>query len=83
MGFMVISYLANHQNLVRLGKLGKLLQRRHETLVIVSAAGRVNQDHVKLLLGSKRDGILCHGCGVFAVTLLVQLYLAALTGREF
>lgn len=71
------TYLANHEDLVGLGKLGKLFERRHETLVVVSTAGGVNEDNVVVLLCSMGDCVLGDGGGVLAVTLLVELDLAA------
>lgn len=77
------TYLANHENLVRLGKLGKLLQRGHEPLVVVSPPGGVDEDHVVALARGVGDGVLGHGRGVLAVALLVNVHLAAaLSGRE-
>lgn len=76
------TYLADHENLVRLRKLGKLLERRHEALVVVPAASRVDEDDVEALVGGMGDCVLCDGGGVLAVALLVELDLAALAGGE-
>lgn len=76
------TYLANHENLVRLGKLGKLLQRRHEPLVIVSPPSRVDEDDVVALLSRVVDGVLGHGSGILAVSLLVQLDPSTFSGCE-
>ncbi len=75
--------LADHEDLVGLGKLGKLFERRHEALVVVPAASRVNEDDVVTLLRGVGDGVLGHRSSVLAVALLVQLNLAALARRQF
>lgn len=76
------TYLANHENLIRLGKLGKLLQRRHESLVIVPPPSRINKNDVVALLSSMVNGILGDGSSIFAVSLLVQLDFASFSGRQ-
>lgn len=80
----VATYLANHEYLVGLGKFGKLFERRHETLVVVSTASSVDEDDVVALLCSVGDCVLGHGGSVLAVALLVELNLtAAFPGCEF
>lgn len=76
------TYLADHEDLVWLGKLGKLFQRRHEALVVVSPAGGVDENHVVALLRGVGDGILGNGDGILAVALLIQLHLTALASRQ-
>lgn len=77
-----LTYLADHEDLVGLGKLGKLLEGRHEALVIVASTSRVNEDNVVALLRGVGDRILGHRGGVLAVALLVELDLAALARRQ-
>lgn len=74
--------LADHEDLVGLRKLGEFFQRRHEPLVVVAAAGRVDEDHVEARLRGVRDGVLGDGRRVLAVALLVQLDLPALARRQ-
>lgn len=79
---LTTAYLSNHQDLVRLGKLGKLLERRHQALIVVPAASRVDEDNVKALLGRKGNGVLGNSGGILAVALLVELDLAALSSCQ-
>lgn len=79
---LTAAYLSNHQNLVGLSKLGKLLERRHQALVVVPSASRVDEDNVKALLGRKGDGVLGNRGSILAVALLVELYLAALSSCQ-
>lgn len=76
------SYLADHENLIGLSKLGKLFQGGHETLVVVSASGGVNEDDVEAVLRGVSHGVASDGGGVLAVALLVELNAAALTDGE-
>lgn len=79
---MIETYLANHENLVGLGKLGKLLQRRHESLVVVPSSSRIDEDDIVALLGRMANGIFGNSSGILAISLLVQLHLSAFSSRE-
>lgn len=78
----IITYLAHHENLIRLGKVGKLFERAHEALVVVAATGGINQDNVEALGGGVSDGVTGDLGGVLAVSLLVELDLAALADGQ-
>jgi hypothetical protein len=76
------TYLADHEDLVGLGELGKLLERRHEALVVVTPACSVDENDIVPLGSAVRDGILGYRRGVLAVALLVDVDGAALARRE-
>ena len=79
MGFTHLSY---HEDFVGLGKFRELLERGHEALVVVAAAGSINENNIVTLLGSLADGVLGDGGGVTAVALLEDLDAAALALRQ-
>lgn len=74
--------LAHHQDLIRLRELGELLERRHQTLVVVPAAGGVDKHDVEAACGGVRDGVFGDVGRVFAVALFVQLDAAAFARGE-
>ena len=78
----IAAYLANHENLVWLRKLGKLLQGRHESLVIMPPPGGVNEHNIIPLLVRVRHRILRNGCRILPVSFLVQFHLPALARRK-
>lgn len=77
-----VTYFANHEDLVRLSKLGKLLERRHKSLVIVPSTSCVDEDNVITFLRSMAHSILGDCGSILAVTLLIKLNATTLTGRQ-
>lgn len=75
--------LADHEDLVWLGKLREFLEGGHEALVVVATTGGVDEDDVVALLGGVGDCVLGDGGGVLAVALLVEFDLASFAGGEF
>jgi len=74
--------LAHHQDLIRARQLGELLERRHQALVVVAAAGGVDEHDVEAARSGVRDGVAGDVGRVLAVALFVQLDAAALARRE-
>ena len=63
-----------------MSKLCKLLERRHETLVVVSSTSSVDENDIIALLSRMAYGVLCDGSSILAITLLVEFNAATLTG---
>lgn len=74
--------LADHEDLVWVGELAELLERRHEAGVVVAAAGGVDEDDVEAVLLGVDDGVGGDVGGVFAVALFEQVDGAAFAGGE-
>lgn len=67
-----------------MGEGSELLERGHESGVVVPAAGGVDEDDIEFVRGRVRHGVLGDVGRVFAVALFVQLDFApALALREF
>lgn len=65
-----------------MSKLGKLLQRGHESLIVMSTACCIYEHNIEVLARRMGNGIFGHSCGVLAIALLVELDLATLASRE-
>ena len=75
--------LANHQNFVGVRKLGKFLQAAHQSLIVVSPTGGVDQNHIVSLLSGEGNSILSYVCSILAVAFLVQFNFTALARCQF
>ena len=74
--------LADHEDLVRSSKVGKLLQGRHQSAVVVTSTGRVDENDGEVVGGGMLDGFLGHLGRVFAVALFVQFHVATFALAE-
>ena len=67
--------LADHEDLVRSSEVGELLQGRHESAVVVTSTGRVDEDDGEVVGLGMLDGFLGHLGRVLAVALFVQFHV--------
>jgi hypothetical protein len=75
--------LTDHENLIRIRQFRKLLQRTHQSSIIMSPARCINQHNVEAILLRMSHSISSDVSCIFTVSLFEQIDFAALALAEF
>jgi hypothetical protein len=75
--------LAHHEDFIGVCELGELFETGHEALVIVPAAGGVDENDVEAVFLRVRDSVGCDVCRVLAVALFEEVDFASFSFAEF